>query len=113
MTNPIKSPDEPAVRNGRAGQTEGVVFSASETTDVGHETCATVSLDCITPADSPGEIHWLQIDSPPPRVGGADEAAHFDQLPVSGNDKSMSETVKTHVRMIDHPLLTTSCQHSR
>jgi hypothetical protein len=45
MTNPIKSPDEPAVRNGRVGRAEGVVFSASETTDVGHETCATVTLD--------------------------------------------------------------------
>ena len=63
MTNPIKSPDEPAVGNGRAGQTEGVVFSASETTDVGHETALrSASTVSLTPADLPGEIHWLQID---------------------------------------------------
>jgi hypothetical protein len=62
---------------------------------------STVSL---TPADSPGEIHWLQIDSPPPQVGGADEAAHFDQLPVSGNDKSSSEIVKTRNGTLDDPV---------
>ena len=37
----------------------------------------------------------------------------IDQLPVSGNDKSMSESVKTYDRTLGDPVSTTSCEHSR
>jgi hypothetical protein len=63
MTNPIKSPDEPAVRNGRVGRAKGVVFSASETTDLAiRRALRSPSNESPTPADSPGEIRWVQID---------------------------------------------------
>ena len=43
--------------------TQPMVFSADETTDIGHETGTTVSPD-YTPASShfTGKIEWVQID---------------------------------------------------
>ena len=45
----------------------------------------------------------------PPQVGGTDQAGHSITPHVSGNDKSMSETVKTRDGALDHSVSTTSC----
>lgn len=51
------------VGSGRVEQTQGFVFSADETTDVGRETGTTVSPD-YTPHTSmfTGRIEWVRID---------------------------------------------------
>jgi hypothetical protein len=70
MTNPIKSPDELAVGKGRVDQTQGVVFSAHETTDLGHVTGTAVSPGYTAHASRfTGKIHWLQIDLGEDTVG--------------------------------------------
>ncbi|WP_256795266.1 arylsulfatase [Terrabacter sp. Ter38] len=55
--------DGSAVGRGRVGATQAMIFSADETTDIGHETGTTVTPD-YTPATSrfTGKIHWVQID---------------------------------------------------
>jgi hypothetical protein len=55
--------DGDAVGTGRVAMTQPMIFSADETTDIGHETGTTVSTD-YTPATSrfTGSIHWVQID---------------------------------------------------
>jgi arylsulfatase len=55
--------DGTAVGTGRVEQTQPMVFSADETTDIGNETGTTVSPD-YTAQDSrfTGKINWVQID---------------------------------------------------
>jgi arylsulfatase A-like enzyme len=55
--------DGTAVGTGRVGATQAMVFSADETTDVGHESGTAVSPD-YTPQTSrfTGKINWVQID---------------------------------------------------
>jgi arylsulfatase len=64
--------DGAAVGSGRVGATQAMIFSADETTDIGHETGTTVTSD-YTPATSrfTGKIHWVQIDL------GDDDHDHF------------------------------------
>ena len=64
--------DGDQVGSGRVELTQPMVFSADETTDIGHETGTTVSPD-YTPASShfTGRIGWVQIDL------GADDNDHF------------------------------------
>jgi len=64
--------DGAAVGSGRVEATQPMVFSADETTDIGHETGTTVTPD-YTPATSrfTGKIHWVQIDL------GDDDHDHF------------------------------------
>jgi arylsulfatase A-like enzyme len=51
------------VGKGRVDQTQPVVFSADETTDVGRETGTTVSPDYTAHTSTfNGKIHWVQID---------------------------------------------------
>jgi arylsulfatase A-like enzyme len=56
----------------RVEMTQPMVFSADETTDIGHETGTTVTPD-YTPATSrfTGKIHWVQIDL------GKDDHDHY------------------------------------
>lgn len=64
--------DGDVVGSGRVGATQAMIFSADETTDIGHETGTTVTSD-YTPATSrfTGKIHWVQIDL------GDDDHDHF------------------------------------
>jgi arylsulfatase len=64
--------DGKPVGAGRIGITQPMVFSADETTDIGHETGTTVSPD-YTPQGSrfTGKINWVQIDL------GTDDNDHF------------------------------------
>ena len=64
--------DGEAVGTGRVEATQPMIFSADETTDIGHETGTTVTPD-YTPATSrfTGKIHWVQIDL------GDDDHDHF------------------------------------
>ena len=64
--------DGQPVGTGRVGATQPMIFSADETTDIGHETGTTVTAD-YTPATSrfTGKIHWVQIDL------GDDDHDHF------------------------------------
>ena len=64
--------DGNAVGTGRVENTQPMVFSADETTDIGQETGTTVSPD-YTARDSrfTGKINWVQIDL------GADDHDHF------------------------------------
>ena len=64
--------DGDAVGSGRVEHTQPMIFSADETTDIGHETGTTVTPD-YTPATSrfTGKIHWVQIDL------GDDDHDHF------------------------------------
>lgn len=57
---------------GRVEATQPMVFSADETTDIGHETGTCVTPD-YTPATSrfTGRIHWVQLDA------GTDDHDHF------------------------------------
>ena len=48
------------VGKGRVDQTQGVIFSADETTDIGRETGTTVSPDYTGKFN--GKINWVQID---------------------------------------------------
>ena len=51
------------VGKGRVDQTQGVIFSADETTDIGRETRTTVSRDYTAHTSRfNGEINWVQID---------------------------------------------------
>jgi arylsulfatase len=51
------------VGTGRVDQTQAVIFSADETTDVGRETGTTVSPDYTAHTSRfIGKIHWVQID---------------------------------------------------
>jgi arylsulfatase A-like enzyme len=55
--------DGKQVGTGRVDQTQGVVFSADETTDVGRETGTTVSPDYTAHTSRfTGKIHWVRID---------------------------------------------------
>jgi arylsulfatase len=55
--------DGKEVGKGRVDQTQGVVFSADETTDVGRETGTTVSPDYTAHTSRfNGKIQWLRID---------------------------------------------------
>jgi arylsulfatase A-like enzyme len=64
--------DGQAAGTGRVAVTQPMVFSADETTDIGHETGTTVTPD-YTAATSrfTGKIHWVQIDL------GDDDNDHF------------------------------------
>lgn len=64
--------DGNAVGTGRVDQTQPMIFSGDETTDIGQETGTTVSLD-YTARDSrfTGKINWVQIDL------GSDDHDHF------------------------------------
>jgi arylsulfatase len=62
------------VGKGRVEQTQGFIFSADETTDVGCETGTTVSSDYTTHTSRfNGRINWVQIDL-------AKDAADADHL---------------------------------
>ncbi|MDT5002386.1 MAG: hypothetical protein QOK12_4491 [Mycobacterium sp.] len=55
--------DGRAVGTGRVDQTQALIFSADETTDVGRETGTTVSPDYTAHTSRfSGKIHWVQID---------------------------------------------------
>jgi arylsulfatase len=62
------------VGKGRVEQTQGFIFSADETTDVGYESGTTVSPDYTAHTSRfNGRIHWVQID-----LGkDAEDADHF------------------------------------
>jgi arylsulfatase len=64
--------DGKAVGTGRVENTQPMIFSADETTDIGNETGTTVTPD-YTAQDSrfSGKIHWVQIDL------GSDDHDHF------------------------------------
>jgi len=64
--------DGQAVGTGRVENTQPMIFSADETTDIGNETGTTVTPD-YTAKDSrfTGKIHWVQIDL------GSDDHDHF------------------------------------
>lgn len=64
--------DGEPVGTGRVGATQPMVFSADETTDIGHESGTTVSPD-YTAASSrfSGRIRWVQLDT------GDDDHDHF------------------------------------
>jgi arylsulfatase len=52
-----------AAGKGRVDQTQGFVFSADETTDIGYESGTTVSPDYTAHTSRfNGKIHWVQID---------------------------------------------------
>ena len=64
--------DGAAVGSGRVEMTQPMVFSADETTDIGHETGTTVSPDYTAHGSRfTGKINWVQIDL------GADNHDHF------------------------------------
>ena len=55
--------DGKEVGKGRVDQTQGFIFSADETTDIGRETGTTVSPDYTAHTSKfNGKIHWVQID---------------------------------------------------
>ena len=55
--------DGKEVGKGRVDQTQGFVFSADETTDIGYESGTTVSPDYTAHTSRfNGKIHWVQID---------------------------------------------------
>jgi arylsulfatase len=55
--------DGKEVGSGRVDQTQGFIFSADETTDVGNETGTTVSPDYAAHTSRfTGKIHWVRID---------------------------------------------------
>ena len=64
--------DGQPVGSGRVAATQPMVFSADETTDIGHETGTTVTSD-YSPRSSrfTGKIHWVQLDV------GTDDNDHF------------------------------------
>ena len=66
--------DGKAVGEGRVEQTQGFVFSADETTDIGYESGTTVSSDYTAHTSKfNGRINWVQID-----LGeDAEDADHF------------------------------------
>jgi arylsulfatase A-like enzyme len=66
--------DGKEVGKGRVEQTQGFIFSADETTDVGYESGTTVSPDyTVHTSRFNGKLHWVQID-----LGkDAEDADHF------------------------------------
>ena len=55
--------DGTEVGQGRVEQTQGFVFSADETTDIGYESGTTVSPDYTAHSSKfNGKINWVQID---------------------------------------------------
>ena len=55
--------DGKEVGKGRVEQTQGFIFSADETTDIGYESGTTVSSDYTAHTSRfNGKIHWVQID---------------------------------------------------
>ena len=64
--------DGEAVGSGRVDMTQGIIFSADETTEVGYE-AGTPVMSGYTAADSKftGKIQWVQIDT------GDDDHDHF------------------------------------
>ena len=64
--------DGEAVGSGRVDMTQGIIFSADETTEVGYE-AGTPVMSGYTPAESKftGKIHWVQIDT------GDDDHDHY------------------------------------
>jgi arylsulfatase A-like enzyme len=64
--------DGDPVGTGRAEATQPLIFSADETTDIGHETGTTVTPDYTAPSSRfTGKINWVQIDL------GDDDHDHF------------------------------------
>ncbi|WP_020692348.1 arylsulfatase [Aeromicrobium massiliense] len=64
--------DGEPVGTGRVGATQPMVFSADETTDIGHESGTTVSPDyTATSSRFSGRIRWVQLDT------GDDDHDHF------------------------------------
>ncbi|GGU20814.1 arylsulfatase [Nocardioides albus] len=64
--------DGEQVGAGRVEATQPMIFSADETTDIGHETGTTVTTDYTTATSRfTGKIHWVQLDT------GADDHDHF------------------------------------
>ncbi len=64
--------DGDKVGTGRVDATQPVVFSADETTDIGHETGTTVTPDYTAPDSRfTGRIHWVQLDT------GTDDHDHY------------------------------------
>ena len=64
--------DGTEVGSGRVGATQPMIFSADETTDIGHETGTTVTPDYTAQSSRfTGKIHWVQIDL------GDDDNDHF------------------------------------
>jgi hypothetical protein len=64
--------DGAAVGSGRVGATQAMVFSADETTDIGHESGTSVTPDYSTRSSRfTGKIHWVQIDL------GLDDHDHY------------------------------------
>ena len=64
--------DGTAVGTGRVEATEPMIFSADETTDIGHETGTTVTPDYTAHTSRfTGKIHWVQLDV------GDDDHDHF------------------------------------
>jgi arylsulfatase A-like enzyme len=64
--------DGTEVGRGRVGATQPMIFSADETTDIGHETGTTVTPDYTAQSSRfTGKIHWVQIDL------GDDDNDHF------------------------------------
>ena len=66
--------DGKEVGKGRVDQTQGFIFSADETTDIGYESGTTVSPDYTAHTSTfNGKINWVQID-----LGeDAEDADHF------------------------------------
>jgi arylsulfatase len=67
--------DGEAIGEGRVEGTQPMLFSADETTDVGHDTATSVTDDFASSADTryPGRVRWIQID-----LGDdAEDADHF------------------------------------
>jgi hypothetical protein len=64
--------DGDQVGTGRAEATQPLIFSADETTDIGHETGTTVTPDYTAQSSRfTGKINWVQIDL------GDDDQDHF------------------------------------
>ena len=64
--------DGTAVGTGRVEQTQPMIFSADETTDIGYETGTTVSPDYTARTSRfTGRVHWVQLDL------GPDDHDHF------------------------------------
>ncbi len=64
--------DGQPVGNGRVQATQAMIFSADETTDIGHETGTPVTADYTTQGSKfNGKINWVQIDL------GKDDHDHF------------------------------------
>jgi arylsulfatase len=64
--------DGTAAGTGRVGATQPMIFSADETTDIGHETGTTVTPDYTAQTSRfTGKINWVQIDL------GTDDHDHF------------------------------------